>query len=707
MIFQKIPAQQNVISIGTTSLRLADLRGMLPRILELLDSPAAQGAAWGEEDQKSFADDLSQSGLFSIKGDNVIGKDKDARVKTSPFEQIGLVTGKRKVTDAGKELLKAYEAHRSGLMLSGNCYEEAKRLGLAYDSYIYLAQLLKYRSEKSRISPLLGLIYACITFKEEGINYVSYQNHGVPMEFLTYFWSTSVSRADIDRYITEYRKGEPVYETFLRSYKQDENYAVARDICRKLFEEIGKGGEREKLYTEALQALLPHGKGDSFKKPLVELYFRLLSYREKHKTLKQEEKAEAVSILFKARDLWHMGHSGSALRKWLFGTDDNRWDKKHSAEMVKGWDGNYLMGAQSEEEFLLRFHEVYMVLRKIELTEEYRDLNIRYLKLPEIFIFEQGKVKLDLIFYYHFKDKEALLGSSLERDKDTNKKGYKEGLEQFGKTLGEIDPVFEINLDTVLLRIKESERDYAEGLTFKDLRIKIREERFRGLLSKTFGIENVGRLCEVFSSNRATREELNKQLKEIYIEYDGSLPAFFEYLLGLSFYWLFEGSTSISDIMESCDLDVNLLPKSHAPGGRADLYINADGHRILVEGTLATGDNQRQMEAEPVPRHLARSILEGHTDSMAVFVAPALDPNNLVVLRVYKYFRWYNPGGGSVPSMDILPITISDLAALMKRKQSGEFPDAESLFNLFRSLLDEGEQDGYQWYTYHVRKRLR
>jgi hypothetical protein len=51
-----------------------------------------------------------------------------------------------------------------------------------------------------------------------------------------------------------------------------------------------------------------------------------------------------------------------------------------------------------------------MFIKKLSLCEEYRDLNSRHLKLLDIFIFEHGKLKLDLVFWYLFKSvKDKLL----------------------------------------------------------------------------------------------------------------------------------------------------------------------------------------------------------------------------------------------------------------------------------------------------------
>jgi len=68
-------------------------------------------------------------------------------------------------------------------------------------------------------------------------------------------------------------------------------------------------------------------------------------------------------------------------------------------------------------------------------------------------------------------------------------------------------------------------------------------------------------------------------------------------------------------------LDVNMLPKRHAGGGEADLIFKYNdtpsypAHDLLLEVTLSESTGQRQMEWEPVSRHLENHIkLETHNE---------------------------------------------------------------------------------------------
>jgi hypothetical protein len=172
----------------------------------------------------------------------------------------------------------------------------------------------------------------------------------------------------------------------------------------------------------------------------------------------------------------------------------------------------------------------------------------------------------------------------------------------------------------------------------------------------------------------------------------------FEYLLGIAFYWISEKQVNISDILKS-GLDANLLPKTHTAGGQADVIVSCKEKDYLIEATLSENDGQRKMEAEPVPRHLAKHILEVNSNSLALFVAGQLDPNNLVVLRNYKFSTWYSSDKQSVESMDILPLSVSNMIYLLKHETN--FDKLEKKFDV---LLNSETKDGYKWYKNEVNK---
>ena len=121
-------------------------------------------------------------------------------------------------------------------------------------------------------------------------------------------------------------------------------------------------------------------------------------------------------------------------------------------------------------------------------------------------------------------------------------------------------------------------------------------------------------------------------------------------------------------------LDADLLPKTHAAGGEADIvyeYTSSEyypEHTMLLEATLADGSNQRRMEMEPVSRHLGQHLLRTRNDSAyCVFATTFLHINVLADFRGRKNMYYYDSIDHSkfVDEMKIIPLQTSELKALI------------------------------------------
>lgn len=331
-----------------------------------------------------------------------------------------------------------------------------------------------------------------------------------------------------------------------------------------------------------------------------------------------------------------------------------------------------------------------MYIKKISVCEEYKDLNIRHLKLLDVFIFEYNNIKLDIVFWYLFKS----VKDSLLEVKPLLRNDYIKKLESSQTSISQIYDFLQIDI----LKLSEQiATDFPEikKLGLQNFALKKKEERLLNLVNTVFTKEKLIAIFEnIYPRNDKKIREL---IKEWYQDYEATIPALFEYLLGIAFYWLFQKQVRISDIL-NLGLDANLLPKTHAAGGQADLIISRKEKDYLIEATLSENDNQRQMEAEPVPRHLAKHILEKNQNSLALFIAGKLDPNNLVALRNYKFSTWYNFDGRSVENMNILPLAISNVIYLLKQ----EGYDLDELESNFEKLLNSKTTDGFKWYTNEI-----
>lgn len=157
---------------------------------------------------------------------------------------------------------------------------------------------------------------------------------------------------------------------------------------------------------------------------------------------------------------------------------------------------------------------------------------------------------------------------------------------------------------------------------------------------------------------------------------DAEIPTIFEYVLGIIWYEISGRQGDILDYMK-LSLDANLLPKSHAAGGDADIVyrypssLNYPEHTMLLEATLATSSNQRRMEMEPVSRHLGEQRLKsGCADDYCVFISTYLHPNVVADFRVRRLPEsyYYGNNGNAIQGMKIIPLSTDDLKKIIENK---------------------------------------
>ena len=154
------------------------------------------------------------------------------------------------------------------------------------------------------------------------------------------------------------------------------------------------------------------------------------------------------------------------------------------------------------------------------------------------------------------------------------------------------------------------------------------------------------------------------------------------------------------------ELDADLLPKTHAAGGEADIVYEYEAaesypeHTLLLEATLADSTNQRRMEMEPVSRHLGRHLLRtGNADSYCVFVSNYLDINVIADFRGRKTTPFYDPQdySRSVAGMKIIPLRTAEL-----KKIVAEGKTYRELYPMFEAAF-RSELPPHEWYGACIR----
>lgn len=367
------------------------------------------------------------------------------------------------------------------------------------------------------------------------------------------------------------------------------------------------------------------------------------------------DKEELTLELYAATKLLKNSKVGGAWRKCLFSSN---------ARSVIAREGNAVLNsvsilkAKDLEEFNENFFKM-MHLYKAEATlSDYFDLNRRYFKATDVVIFEDGQVKLDVLpKCYVSIIGENLLQIAFEETELLSKE----------VSLKEIDNCFDVQLELLYSKLG---RTLGKSVTDKESAKQVikdeRYERFNRLIDERFSRENLITLLIYFEERND--DEIRKMITD-----NADVPTMFEYVLGISWYIISDRQGDVLEYM-NLSLEADLLPKTHAGGGEADivwkypLTYMYPKHTLLIEATLADGTNQRRMEMEPVSRHLGDYLLKNPDDeAYCVFITTFLNNNVISDFRARRYMEYYDSSGDDyITGMKILPLQTTELKTLLK-----------------------------------------
>ena len=611
--------------IGTTSYRTDNFNMSIEKQLQLLKNfrelKKHEGKVWNSNNafQAEYYNYLKENAF--VKG-NAGRPDKDAREKTSGLRDIGLLDDERNLTEAGLELLKITE---SDDFASDNFLEIPK------DSFLYLKQLLKTANivgEKT-IRPFVVFLYV--------VNEVGYLTND---EF-TYLLPLCVDKHTTEKIIGCIKKsrntGKENYEDIILSVLMDmDNYRKALELL-----------QTEPITEELICNVGINRKSARYDKPYYKLYTTLknIVFNNENLTL---EFYEATKKLTNSK-------VGGAWRKYFF---------KSTARSVISREGLGVLNAvpiissSSRERFNEEFFKIMHLFKAKATLSDYFDLNRRYFKITDTVLFEDNKVKLDVLpkCYVEIVG-DHLLEIAFEQT------------ELLPKNVDLQDIALFFDIDTRFLYQKLGHALGTE-VSNKEMAQKIikdeRYARFNKLIDEKFDKKTLITLFNDFESRN------DDEIRSIVTD-NADIPTIFEYVLGVAWYIISERKGDVLEYM-NLSLEADLLPKTHAGGGEADIVWKYEKtcdypkHVLLIEATLADGSNQRRMEMEPVSRHLGEYRLTHPNDeAYCVFVTTYLNNNVISDFRARKNMQYYNTSGTEyISGMKILPIQTSELKTLIK-----------------------------------------
>ncbi len=386
----------------------------------------------------------------------------------------------RNITAAGEALINISESEDFS---SDNLLEIPK------DSFLYFKQLLKTSNDVdgNKVRPFVVFLY--IVSKVEYLTYDEF----------TYLLPLCVNKETTDmiiKSIKESRKGKMNYEDIILSVlmKMD-NYKTALAMLQE-----------EEISEELICNIGINRKSARYDKPYYDLY-RLLNIIVFSKEDVALEFYEATKKLTNSK-------VGGAWRKYFFNSSARSVISRMGLSVLNDVP---ILKAESTQAFNEEFFKIMHLFKAKATLSDYFDLNRRYFKITDIVLFEDNKVKLDVLpkcYIENISDK--LLDIA-----------YKETeLISENVNLEDIQPCLKIDAYSVYQTLGKS---LGKSITDKEsARQVIKDERyarFNKLIDEKFDKDTLITLFTHFE-NRDDNE-----IRSLVTD-NADIPTIFEYVLG-------------------------------------------------------------------------------------------------------------------------------------------------------------------------------
>ncbi len=652
-----IPYKSFCWGLGTTSFRTKSFNKTIEKQLDLLDEfwskQENEAESWTSNNvlQAKYYDFMKEKNFVAGDAKN---KPKDAREKTSGLVDIGLINADRKITEAGRTLLEISRA---------NDFSTDNALQIPKDSYIYLKQFLKtfnYVNGKC-VRPFIVLLYVL-----SKVEYLS-------LEEFTYLLPLCTDRENTELIVAEILElrnlGTSIDNIIIDRLMTMDNYEMGLDLFL-----------RSKVDEDVICTVGMNRKSRNYDKPYFHLYNELYEVFVKHNS-------DAIVCAFKATKKVNIG---KFWRKHLFNMASERAIAHNPGKHL---NKTLFSDVKTEDGFKRAFYTVMHLFKAKATLSDYLDLNRRYVKTTDIILFEDDTVKVDIVpkqFFNSVMDdlyKIAFTPSECLYDDCA--------LEEIDSSL-----IFkeEIVVEGINRELGTSIAKMSEAYTILE---ENRYCRLQHLIDSKFTDDKLITLLGLFETRGDA--EINSMVTD-----NADIPTIFEYVLGILWYKASERKGKILDYMK-LSLDADLLPKTHAAGGEADIVYEYEEtehypqHTLLFEATLADGTNQRRMEMEPVSRHLGQHLIRtGNMNSYCVFATNFLNINVIADFRGRKNMPYYDPNDYEkfIDGMKIIPLQTNELKSIVKNNIT--YKELYSVFEMaFNSTLPP-----HEWYASCIKNTI-
>lgn len=647
MMKKKISYQSFYWSIGTTSFRMKQFNRMVEEQLRLLNEFWSQkdniNLEWSPAVQEKYYKYIKNQGF--ITGDEK-KKDKNAREKTSGLVDLGLIYQNRRLTPVGKKLLD--------LSIKGD-FASDNALLIEKDSFVYLKQLLKtsYKLGNGYVRPFIVVLYILTK-----VGHISYDE----FRYLLPLCIDNNSTITMIKKIQDIRIGKiDIDSIIIDKFMSMENYKQALDYFI----------EQNKITEKIIIQIGMNRKSKSYDKQ----YYRIYTLLKKIYIEKQYNKINELYYDLKTLRLskyWVRNFFGNGLKKKVTMNDLVQNDFSH----IKN------------EKTLKKVFFKFMHLNKIKATlDDYFDLNKRYIGLADVINFQNNTITLSIISKIFFTPIIDDIYKSICYSESYN---LTDNID-----LKNIDSCLDLNESKLI-----SNYNILHKKTIKSIK-DINEEyyndkynRFNSMIDEMFNKNKLKELLECFKQRND--KKINQDVTQ-----NADIPTIFEYIVGIIWYEISDRKGDILSYM-NLSLDANLLPKSHATGGIADIIYKYEQaqkypqHALLIEVTLTDRNIQRRSEMEPVSRHLGEYLLKNSNHSAyCVFITTNLDINVISDFRSRKFIQFYDTKDNSkvINGMKIIPLETDILKLIIEKDYR-----YDELYCIFDQVYNN-ELNGLEWYN--------
>ena len=616
-------------SLGTTSFRMVEFNRKIEEQLRLLNQfwnkSEFAHETWSSNNaiETAYYNFIREQGFIEEK--DAPRKDKDARQKTSGLVDLGIIDDERRLTDAGRTLLAIAE--------SGN-FSKENILRIPADSFIYFKQLLKSSCpfDDDSVRPYVVLAYILSEIGE------------ISKSEFTYLLPLAINKEKTERivnYIKAIRSNEStIDEAIVSVISEMDNYQEAKKMLI----------EASTIDDVLIQEIGMNRKSRTYDVPYTKLYYTLRAFNATPNDNTAVDLFNAVDkISGRARLYWKM---------YLFNSVSRHRLEKTGIRNVKR--NKAILTIKNESAFKEEFFKLLHLFKAKSLLDDYYDLNKRYFKTSDTIVFQDDKVRFDIIPNCYFAlVKDSLLDLAFSKADNL----------ELDCGLSAIGTAFAVTQKQLFNKAEELYGVQVRSIIdIQDFVEQERYERLNHMIDSRFTDDILVNLMTMF-------ENRNDNDIQAIVTNNADVPTIFEYVLAIVWYKISGRQGKVLEYM-NLSLDADLLPITHAAGGHEDITYkysataNYPAHTLLIEMTLASKTNQRRMEMEPVSRHLGDYILtHRNEEAYCLFATTFLHVNVTSDFRSRKTTPYYSMDGSEfVDGMKIIPFQTSEIKTIIQKK---------------------------------------